>query len=953
MDDLQIPLGTPNETLPVMQPAEPVDAALPVEEQPFDASIQQSNPVEVAGLADVVRRGAQAIAKKIEDAKPIGAKDLVDHVEKHGDFWVIRQPTDDEIKVFNSGVDRQSTGVPSPSKAQRAAGIPIAQVNYERMKNPQDERELLDGLLTFYTDYVKQMKRGNVSVKDTIANADKKGIGFFIDVLSNRQVGRPLSDEEVIGGAMALGTRIQELDRLNKLVIDGSATDADRRHFATEFALTSQLGAQLLGGTAENSRALAASRVGIQVNAGWVDAMQKMVSEAGDKGIDWLAHQYAVLPTQEAKAKFTKGILGKAVDVWQEVWINSLLSSITTHAVNVGANFAYLGLQIPERLLAGVIGSARRSITGSTEGVRMREAAALTHGIGQGFLDGLLLAAKAFRDEAPQSGGLKSKLESREMKAITAEKFGLDPVSNAGRAVEYLGVAVRLPGRFLIAEDEFFKGVSGRMQLHALAYREMMENIDRGMPLQQAKQNYEMALRNPSQTMLDQIGDFQSVVTFQKDLEGVIGAVGQGMTHPLAKMFVPFFKTPTNVVRAVAERSPLVVAMPSFYKAVAAGGAEADAALARVALGTSVMATWAAFAGGGMGDDVIITGSGPGKAGARDAMRRQNFDPYTISFRQEDGTYKSVSYSRFDPISGLLAMGADFAEYAKYEDDPSVLEQMTLGMVLAASEYLKQLPMVQGAANITALMGGDFESPQERLAGAVDLLTKQFASTILGPLSGGSMMASIERYNSPDLSDTKGNPDLPPGIKGFYEALQQAKSRNPFFSILLGLDNVPPKLNLWGEKITADDMGAATMFSPIKIKNAQFNVVDDEITKLNYALGSSLKMPPRKIDGVGLTATQYNDLLTFMNVETIGGKTMLESMTSEVTSGDYQRMGVDDKIKSLRDIMADYLDIAQDRVVRNNPALEANVKINKMPYEERKVIKQDDGVMDRINRTLD
>jgi hypothetical protein len=83
-----------------------------------------------------------------------------------------------------------------------------------------------------------------------------------------------------------------------------------------------------------------------------------------------------------------------------------------------------------------------------------------------------------------------------------------------------------------------------------------------------------------------------------------MGNMQQTMSHPLAKIFVPFFKTPSNIVGAVSERSPLALMMPSFYKAIKAGGAEADTALAKIALGTSVMATFATFAGGEAGDDV-------------------------------------------------------------------------------------------------------------------------------------------------------------------------------------------------------------------------------------------------------------------------------------------------------------------------------------------------------------
>jgi hypothetical protein len=957
VENILIPQDEPQ--LEMLTTATPPIDVPPEDIAPLDAPAPDpADNIEVASIVDVVKAGAKAVMDKgksaldaVDNAKPIG-RDIIDQpVERRGDFFVIRDPSDAEMATFNNIIDVMSTGVPSPSSAQRAAGVPVARINFERVNTAQDEKELMDQILQTYKDYVAQQKRGSISFDQMIQTASEKNQDGVFDLILNRAVGQPLAAEDIIAGRMALWSLNAETTRLNQLVLNGTATAADRRNFMVAMSLEGKMAANLLGGQAEAARATAASRIGINIDPARVEGIQNALYGATEADIDYLAHQYAVLPTQEAKAQFSRGILGKTIDVWQEVWMNSLLSAFTTHAVNVGANLAFVGVQIPERFIAGAIGSVRRGITKSTEGVRMGEALSLMHGIRQGLLEGLLFAAKAFKDESPISGGLKTKLEARQNKAITAENFGLDPVSTAGRATDLLGVAVRLPGRFLVSEDEFFKGLSGRMQLHALSYRRMMDAIDGGMPVDMAKRQYEMNMRNPGQDLIDEVGKFSEMVTFQKDLEGFLGNMQTTMSHPLAKIFVPFFKTPSNIVKAVSERSPLALMMPSFYKAIKAGGAEADAALAKIALGTSVMATFATFAGGEAGDDVIITGSGPTAPGSIQAFQRQGLQPYSFNFKQDDGTYKSVSYSRFDPISGVLAIAADYAEYAKYEDDPSKLEQLTMGASLAAANYLGQLPMLQGMANVSEIMGSSYTSTAERMQAAMNLVSKQATSTVLGPMFGGSMMASIERYNDPTINDTRVNPDTPPIIKGFYEALNQAKSRNPLFA-----KDLPPKLNLWGEQMQAGYGEAWEMVSPIRIKDAAYNAVDQEIEQLSFVLGSSLTMPSRKIDGVGLEPEQYNQLITHMNIETIHGKTMKEEMLDTVLSADYQRMGVDDKVKELRDIMSEYRDKAEAIVIRSNPGLAADVEINKLPYEERKMMKSggnSDGLLGKIQQMVE
>jgi len=295
-----------------------------------------------------------------------------------------------------------------------------------------------------------------------------------------------------------------------------------------------------------------------------------------------------------------------------------------------------------------------------------------------------------------------------------------------------------------------------------------------------------------------------------------------------------------------------------------------------------------------------------------------------------------------------MAIAADYAEYAKYEDNPDVLEQLAGAATMAATNYLGQLPMLQGAASISEIMGNQYESTDDRMAAAVNLFSKQVASTVLGPAFGGSMMASIERYNDPTMSDTKESSEVPMVVRGFYEALNDAKSRNPFFS-----KDLPPKLNMWGEVRKAGYGEAWEMVSPIRVKDAQFSVVDKEIQHLNFAIGGSLKPPARSIDGVGLNAEQYNELITYMNTELIGGMTMLETLQDEILDPDYITKGVDDRIEDLRSIIADFKSRAEKIVVSNNPELAVEIDINNLPYEERMRANEGTGITDKIMDMVD
>ena len=111
----------------------------------------------------------------------------------------------------------------------------------------------------------------------------------------------------------------------------------------------------------------------------------------------------------------------------------------------------------------------------------------------------------------------------------------------------------------------------------------------------------------------------------------------------------------------------------------------------------------------------------------------------------------------------------------------------------------------------------------------------------------------------------EGYTELPPAMRGFYLALQKAKSRNPLFS-----PELPPQLNLWGEaRIQGNGMGWE-WYSPVHIRDKKYNAVDEEIISLGNAGASGPLMPNKKIDKVLLTAQEYNDMITLFN--TVDGR---------------------------------------------------------------------------------
>ena len=943
----------------------PIEAVEPV-------PVTTDDPTQVAGLWTTIKGVAKKAAKKIEEAEPIGAKPPEEPITRVGDFWVVKEASDQEVAAYNSIIG-VTEGKP-----------PSVAINYDRMVGTNSELETFDKIAQVYKEYIDKQKRGSITFLETIKAAQRKidggvieavkkggetvakltegGVDGILDLLFKRNIGQPINAEDLIAGRLALAVINRDVTLLQQKITAGIATEADKIQFRQAMAIEGAAMASLLGGRAEAARTTAAGRIVADISQTRADEITRLLTEGGDQTVEWLAQRYAILPTAEAKAQFSRGIRGKMVDVWQTIFLNAYLSGLTTQAVNIAGNTGMAMLQVVERLGAELIGGTRRSGAkllkkgvdkfakplkpGQNElpsylqrtsaflgreaagGVQRGEAIEMLHGLIVGTPQALRLMLKSYMLDMPQSGGLTTKLDIRGLRnPITGENllsenirnFGIGPIANLGRAVDALGVIYTHPGRVLMSVDEFFKAWNQNAQLHALSLRRMKQNITAGMSPKDAKVRYEVDMRDPPADLLEEIREFADISTFTNELEGALGNLQTTMSHPAMKIAVPFFKTPTNIGGQTLQRAgPLALASPKFRKLMmSADPADRDLAMSRLAIGSTIMGTFAMMAAGNLFDDdgnliddITITGSGPTARGSKDAFRRQKLQPYSICERVGSSTkYSCVSYARFDPISGLLAMAGDYADYARYSDDKEELELLATAAALAVENYIDELPMLQGMVKIGSEFGRS-NKDGAFLPGLIDTLVEMTASTILEPglaimttgTNYSSLIASIERMQDPTVKDTTPDPNLPIVFRGFYAALLKAKSRNPWFS-----DEVPDRLNLWAETTNAGEGRAWELFSPIRIQEAEFNRVDTEIQRLNFFVGGRLTMTPfKKVNGVKLTTLQKNALIRATNEFEINGIVMKDAFLKLIDSDRYYDLSNEDKIKEMGNIVTTY-----------------------------------------------
>jgi len=533
----------------------------------------------------------------------------------------------------------------------------------------------------------------------------------------------------------------------------------------------------------------------------------KMITEyllkrGGDKSVRDIAGKIANMDSTRRVSSFAREAYKPTfLDKIQEVWINGLLSSPSTHIVNVSSNSVVATLTPFEYAVAAAIGAIRRDPDRITGG----EVAARFYGTIRGTLDGLDAAAKALRDPDTVDDSL-TKLEMRREKAVK----GLP------------GEVVRLPGRALVAEDVLFKTIGYTQEMWGQAARQAHKE---GKGLRYAKEllkDPDFALKNPNiKLKAIETGRYQ---TFTNNLEGMAKDYQNWVARkPGLRFATPFIRTPYNIVAYAFERTPFARLSKKYKDAIDAGGPEADLARARLALGWATTLSVASLANGG-----LITGRGPSDPRERAVLMETGWQPYSIKVGD---TY--YGYNRFEPIGILFGVSADIADiWATYKasDSKNMAEDLSLiGTMLGASisENITNKTFLTGVTDVIQSI-----SDPDRYFGTN--LQRFFASSI-------PTVAYYERKDQdPYLRDVRSITDA------FMNRIPGQSQKLPF------------KRNVLGEPRKYSS-GALGKYSPTRESKLRKDPIFNEFVNLGYAPPK----PSRNIYGVDLTTEQYDELLSY------------------------------------------------------------------------------------------
>jgi hypothetical protein len=875
LDDLS---AADKESAQVVPPETRLDELIPL----TDAG-QEFEPTQVAGIGTLLRKAVKETPIRTE--RPILPEGVAQG--KVGTSQVIRETGAKGEVIIESMPQMPTTGKPSPTPTEKAAGVPETAFNLDMIQDEDGVKQFIEATARAYgADKIQKISYKQMAEELSVSGYDEAFIARIIDPLqatkASPQDAYKMQLALVDAGKRAfdLGEQVKAAERAGKLDPDLTS------EFMQAVALEGTLVKAVRGRQADIARTLGIFSQARQSTAQRGEMLKAIMNEAGGiSSVHDFAKKYTALSTSGranlAESGYARA-LSQGTDIWMSTFINGLLSSPPTHAKNIAGNTFFGGLQIPERALASAIGKARNFMfKGGEEAISGNEVYAQAMGFLQGIREGGEISVRAFKSNTPTDP-----FQKIEATRLNREPFEIDfGDSDTGKAVSnalrYWGKFVTLPGRALMAEDEFFKGVGYRMELNALATREsekmyrslVSSGVDPDNAARQAADFMAEMLVNPTDDIREAAMGVARTVTFTRELEPALQGIQRAAQNPLVKMFIPFIKTPTNIALEAITRTPgLNFASPRFWGDFNAGGIRRDQAIARVTLGGAMIYSVSAGVFEGR-----VTGYGPMRLEDKKALEGTGWQQFSFVFNTKDVSEELmakfeklttvsrgpdkvyVSYAGLEPIGTLLGIGATSGEYAQMTPGGEDLDKLMWGGAIGVYQYLSEQPMLKGFGDIQQVITSDAPDAPTKAYDILKEMSSQVSKFAIGGSPVGvhsSFVAGIERIVDPTKSSTqpaemsKKGGTIEPAVRGFYEAVQYYKSRNPLTS-----DSLPRALDpITGEVETVGKGKLYEMFNPFKESSGKYN----QAKAVLVAYGVPMYIPKKSIDGIQLSATQYN-----------------------------------------------------------------------------------------------
>lgn len=839
-----------------------------------------------------------------------------------------------------------------------AAKEPGVYVNFARLDTTDDLKKAMGELADRFGDDINSARRGVQTFEQTKLGA--KSVDAW-NTLMERRTGEPLNDVQSLAARQLWASSAAKTMELAQVATETPSPEnlfAFRRMLETHQAIQQEV----ISARTETARALSSWRIPAGEDAARLQSITQQLASQGNLG-GGMDTAYALaqrvralsiagdIPNLGAFAE--KSAYAKTRDAVLEAWTNMLVSSPMTHSKVMLSNAATVGLRIAERATAAQIDHLMGS-----DGVALGEASAQYAGLMGGIKDSLRYigkAANAFLNEEPMPplendpfsnavksaqtgeytleregmtegarqgekliwvGGPKAATQSPEYMqnagALSSEALGMADTGWLGKGIDLAGQIMRIPGRSLTGEHDYFRSMGYLMEKNALAVRQATADVAAGRITEDAMASRvaELVANPPPDLHIGAVNGalYQTFTDAPGKMAELVGQIRN--SFPETRAILPFYKIPSRILSFTFERSPLAPLMSTFRENYQAGGARQSLALAQMGLGSMAMMAAA---------DAVLsgqaTGSGPIEHGQRAAMENEGWQPYSMKVGG-----KWVQYNRLETIGSSMAMAADATEAIRNfqtgvnADDPDVTN-LALATTMAIAQDITSKSYLQGLSNF-------FDTLSD---------PKQQAGRFADSLAGSAVPAGISMVDH----------QTDPYKRTVYSMISALQSRTPGAS-----ESLPPVRNLWGEPVkNASGMGHAyDAFVPFATHEAANEPIDKELLRMGVNVS---KVPARvSFDGVQMDLSKnpklysrYQQLAGNEYKDSAMGGLGLKDALNQIVTGQhpfsamYQYMpdgsgsGEEQGTKGtmIKDIVNEYRHGAAQQLLDENPALRNQV----------------------------
>jgi len=508
----------------------------------------------------------------------------------------------------------------------------------------------------------------------------------------------------------------------------------------------------------------------------------------------------------------------------------------------------------------------------------------------------------------------------RASRAITAENFELERNTTLGRIVDYTGAVVNSPTAFMQAKDDVAKAILYRGEVQTLAHRRaVMEGLTGSAYQARIKQLTDVPLNEvglDAQNMADnrliqlakafegddsdlvagaisrQAQEFARRGTFTQEL-GPIAKAAQTFFNELpgGKVIVPFIKTPVNLVKVFAERTPLAPLSKNIRADIAAGGARADLALGRIAMGSGLL-----MAGYSLAVNGRLTGEGPKDKAERDTLLQTGWRPRSVLVGD---TY--VEIGRLDPIASFMQFPANLVEL-----HDQLNNELNGDLEKDVSDYV--------ALNVLAMSNM--------------FLSKSFTASV------GEFMETItsqDENKMQRLINFYGSSFTVPNAVAFFAneidpVMKQADTLWEAIKNKAGAGDIP-KRNIFGEPVIRDPQTVGYM-----IPTSYSTIDKDPLLQKLAEAGAYIRLPGKRLDGVELTVRDHSQFMEVLK-ETGVRDALDRFVNSEAWEAlpDVSETGIDGAQRATKSGMAkfmysNYVKLAKFRFIQSRPDLQKRIR---------------------------